>query len=426
MDYLAIADKKIKMNSLKVYEPIASVPEFVASSVRSHMDIWDTTVADYTDLDLQLSKFDVSEPDADGFIDKIISHLNNNYGESIGEEDIKEAFRKVFRCEPGVLFSNGYKEATRDFLKKARAFDPNITVEEIYQALRNVWIANSIQHLSDIPIISTDPVFAYSMLYPYTDNLLDDAAIDHLQKQQFNRRFRKRLDGQMTEPENTLEATIFRLVSLIEQRYPRKDFPGVYQSLLAIHSGQEKSILLNGKGCSSLNDITRISFEKGGTSVLADGYLVSGNLNYEEAEFMMGYGIFLQLLDDLQDVQDDLKEHQNTIFTYFHKHGRVLDKPTVQMMDFILKIIAFGEIIFPEKKDFLKIIQNCSIVLANRSIQKNKALFSKGFLGSMEKKTGFSGTFYSKQENRFKSMDKAFIETQLNRFLHNDIFSDIK
>jgi hypothetical protein len=53
------------------------------------------------------------------------------------------------------------------------------------------------------------------------------------------------------------------------------------------------------KSKGTVDKILPISFFKGGTSVLADAFLVKGNLNIKEMHFAFAYGSFLQLLDDL-------------------------------------------------------------------------------------------------------------------------------
>ena len=39
--------------------------------------------------------------------------------------------------------------------------------------MRNVWIGNNLQMLLGVPVCLTQGLFAYSMLYPVTDNVLD-------------------------------------------------------------------------------------------------------------------------------------------------------------------------------------------------------------------------------------------------------------
>ena len=84
----------------------------------------------------------------------------------------------------------------------------------------------------------------------------------------------------VVEPHNPHEAAVFRLIEKIENEYPRKDFPEIYASLLAIHAGQAKSLRQQGGLCIlSPQALLQISVEKGGSSVLADSWLVAGRLN---------------------------------------------------------------------------------------------------------------------------------------------------
>ena len=91
----------------------------------------------------------------------------------------------------------------------------------------------------------------------------------------------------------------------------------VYASLLAIHHAQEQSIRLLRRGLARPAgvDVVRLSFDKGGTSVLADGYLAAGSLSGEQARFVFNWGVLLQLADDLQDVRQDCQDGMLTVFT---------------------------------------------------------------------------------------------------------------
>src|SRR5690554_6629817 len=90
----------------------------------------------------------------------------------------------------------------------------------------------------------TPSVFAYSMIYPYSDNLLDDPNISGAEKQEFSRRFNRRLHGEKVESESETESQLFRLVGMIEDQFPRNEFPKVYESLYAIQQGQTHSLNL--------------------------------------------------------------------------------------------------------------------------------------------------------------------------------------
>lgn len=216
----------------------------------------------------------------------------------------------------GLIMNEAFLSVSREFCIKSKEFDPHLQPGEIYQALRNIWIMNGLQLLFEKPAELTPSMFAYSLLYPYSDNLLDDPVMTAQDKMRFSDWFGRRLRGVTAEPSNGREEKISRLVGMIEQQYDRGNFPEVYQSLLAIFEAQTGSIRLQSNGDNlSANDILTLSFSKGGTSVLADGYLVAGRLTPEQQRFLFGYGIWLQLADDLQDLQEDLDGKVTTIFT---------------------------------------------------------------------------------------------------------------
>ena len=222
--------------------------------------------------------------------------------------------------------------ALRAFPALARDFDPTLAPAEIYQAARNVVTMHCLQRLLGIPVRPTASTLAYSLLYPYTDNFLDDERVSEADKIAFGRRLADRLAGVPVVPVGSREARIFSLVGLIEQEHDRTARPDVFGALLAIHHAQQESLNLLRTGDElSAADILRISVEKGGHSVLADGYLVNGTLTREQAECIYGLGVFLQLRDDLEDVFDDRAHHQRTV--YSAAIGRqTLDEPTARTL----------------------------------------------------------------------------------------------
>lgn len=216
----------------------------------------------------------------------------------------------------GLIMNDSFLSVSRQFYMQSTEFDPLLQPAEIYQALRNVWIMNGLQLLFDMPAELTPSMFAYSLLYPYSDNLLDDPSLSAQHKLRFSDWFGRRLKGTFAEPSGYREEKISRLVSMIEQQYDREIYPEVYQSLLAIFEAQTGSIRLQSNSNHlSAGEIISLSFDKGGTSVLADGYLVAGRLTPEQQRFLFGFGIWLQLADDLQDLQEDLAGKVSTIFT---------------------------------------------------------------------------------------------------------------
>jgi len=97
-------------------------------------------------------------------------------------------------------------------------------------------------------------------------------------------------------------------------------YPQVFERLLAIHRAQGKSLQqLRRNPTPQQIDVLGISFEKGGASVLADGYLVAGSLTAAQRECIFGFGVLTQLMDDLEDLPHNLA---NRFLTIFSQAGR--------------------------------------------------------------------------------------------------------
>ena len=84
-------------------------------------------------------------------------------------------------------------QVSKTFIREARKFDPSLSLSDIGQAMRNVWICAVLQMLFCKEVHDSKAVFGYSMLYPYTDNLLDDETLTQADKQRFNQHFYTRL-----------------------------------------------------------------------------------------------------------------------------------------------------------------------------------------------------------------------------------------
>jgi len=276
---------------------------------------------------------------------------------------LKSLLQNVFDFEQNhlnLILSDEFKDVSKDFFYKARAFAPELRPENIYQGMRNVWIMNGIQLMLNLPVQITPSVFAYSMIYPYSDNFLDDPEISGAEKAIFSRRFNRRLHGEKVMPASFTETQLYKLVAMFEEEFPRESFPKVFESLYAIQKGQTDSLQLDvNKG---LDDaaILRICFEKGGASVLADGYLVAGELSRQQEQALFGYGVYLQLLDDIQDVNEDVQAFTRTLFSCL---------PKQDFGNLVNQTIHFGRATLAELSCFAGAQNEGFIELMNRSIE---------------------------------------------------------
>jgi hypothetical protein len=247
------------------------------------------------------------------------------------------------------------------------------------------------------------------MLYPYTDNYLDDASISKLTKLTFNEHFRLRLMGEQIAPENDHERIIFKLVGMIEQQYARFSFPGVYESLLDIHTGQTKSLrLVRPNAAPGEVDVLGISIEKGGASVMADGYLVSGTLGPAQRLFSFGHGVFAQLLDDLEDVEQDHADGRLTI--YSQAAGRwPLDALTNRTFHFgrkVLERLDCFELAEPVKD----LIRRGATSILIDTASRVERFYTPAYLQELEAHSPFRFSFLNKQRKDFARRNGSVVK----------------
>jgi hypothetical protein len=280
-----------------------------------------------------------------------------------------------------ISFSN----AGDEFVSRTRAFDENLQFDSVFQALRNLWIVNSMQVTFGLPICVSPSGFAYSLLYTYTDNFLDSEVIPRYEKEAFSNIFARRLAGFDVPEVSPMLAKVSPLVKLIETEYPHDLFPEVYLSLLAIHRAQQESVQQQvGDQHIVGPDILTISVEKGGTSVVADAYLAKGRLTLAETEFAFSYGVFLQFVDDLQDVKEDLIEGSETLFTHAVTAG-TLDATTNRLLRYLRQVLFSASLLNGPQADGLpELIYQGGTGIILESIALNPEMFSEGFAKTAE------------------------------------------
>ena len=291
--------------------------------------------------------------------------------------------------------------AGKQLARWARRFDPAMTKTDIVQACRNAWTACGLQPILGRRTELTPSILAYSLMYPYTDNYIDRADIPAEAKAQFSARFRERLRGEMPPPLNEREAALWTLVGMVENEYPRDAYPQVFESLLAIHAAQERSIaqLKNG-GRASDAEVLEISCEKGGTSVLADAFLAAGRLSDAEARFAFNWGVLLQLGDDLQDLRDDLLRESATLFTRAVRRREPLDPLVSQLLAFSDRVAA-GMDELPHATPMLRTLLRTSWrSLIVEAVADARECFTRRFLRELEHTSPFRLKFLRRSHQR--------------------------
>ena len=297
-----------------------------------------------------------------------------------------------------LMFGAGYRGATGGFVREARRFAGGIRPGPLFQALRNVWVANSIQVLLDLPVRLTPSIFAYSLLYPYTDNFLDSPTRSPCAKSAMIDWLTHRLAHQYAPPHSALERAVAALLDGVDKDYPPARFPEVHESLRAIHRAQVRS-LAQQRSDRFLTDaeLLELSLEKGGASVLADGYLAAGKLEKTEARFLFGYGALLQLLDDLQDCRQDRAVGHETLFSRAMGAGP-LDEWTNRLHHFAGRVMDFCRQSCRGRSEALPaLIEKSCAVSTQLAVAGNQSCFSRVYLAQFEASSPFSYSFLETQ-----------------------------
>jgi hypothetical protein len=302
------------------------------------------------------------------------------------------------------LLTSGFLPVGMSLARWARRFDPGLSMAGIIQATRNAWTACGLQPLLGVPLALTPSILGYSLMYPYSDNFLDDEDISGDAKLRFSRRFRRQLLGEKLPAEDHRERSVSALIALVETQYPQALYPNVFECLLAIHRAQEQSVAQI-HTCHSYSDIEclRVSCAKGGSSVLADACLAYGSLTTQESRFAFEWGVLLQLGDDLQDVREDMRRRSMTLFSRAAAEGRPLDGLTIQLLKFSEQVgrrmaeLPGGTAVFKE----LLTMSWTSLIIG--AVADSREHFSAGFLRQAEQLSPFRFDFLQKRKRRLAS-----------------------
>lgn len=299
-----------------------------------------------------------------------------------------------------LLPSQAFSDASEEFVRMARAFDPKLSAEDLYQAGRNAWTAHGLQWLLGMSVELTPSILAYSLLYPYTDNYLDDPVIARATKVAFNERLRQRLAGDPLTAVNAQEQIIFDLVAMIEKQYSRSDHSEVFESLLAIHHAQSLSLsLLRRAAAPEQVDVLGLSFYKGGTSVLADGYLISDALNQAQRQYTYAHGIFAQLLDDMEDVEQDRLADRLTVYSQSAGH-QPLDRLANRTFHFGRQVLLRMDC-FDAGESVRELIRHGANLLLIDAIGRTDRYYTPSYLRELEAHSPFRFSFLREQRNDF-------------------------
>lgn len=295
-----------------------------------------------------------------------------------------------------VLFHEFEKE-TKHFIDRVRGFDTDLNAGQIWQAMRNYFIYAMIVEMQGERQNAADPILAYSLLYPYTDNYIDDKTTTKKEKERYNRMIARKLKGEPVLAQSALEEKTCRLLDMIGDAYEGEAKKKVIGTLLQLLEAQNYSIRQQKAGISE-DEILGISIWKGSTSVLADYLFATQDWREKEEGFYLRFGFLLQLVDDLQDMEEDKKEGSHTLMIKAAEQKR-LEGQVNRLLWFIWDTVRAFEPRNPGLKGF--VLKNC-VEITLLSVAMSAQHFLKEYIKALEPYLPLSVEFIKKMKKQQK------------------------
>jgi len=276
---------------------------------------------------------------------------------------------------------DNFEDEVFEFLRHVRKFAPELTFADIGQATRNYIVYAMFKTIHSVNSGFSMAGFGYSMLYPFTDNYIDNKKCTDQDKQFYNQLIRDKIKGLEVHPTISHHKKTCELLQAIESVYPRDKDDSIFHLLLMMLDAQEKSIGQQNKAFPlTIEERLDISIYKGGISVLIDRFFVDKEITETDLIFYLGFGFFLQLADDLQDIKEDSQLGYSTIFTIDLNYGQE-EKFVNKLLNFLHTIMNNYHV---ENDNFKDFVFSASILLILTSSIGSKDFFSQEYLDRLD------------------------------------------
>lgn len=339
----------------------------------------------------------------------------------------KDTYRLIYQVlnEEPILHIQHYLPEARleclvtemkTFMKKVRMDAPELSKEDMGQAARNYIVYLMFKEIHHDTAYFSEACYGYSMLYPFTDNYIDNISCSKEEKCRYNSFIRDYLKGSAPVPASAYDEKTMYFLSLAGKAKSIESSCPASELLLMMLEAQEES--LQQQSMDTSLDYERrlgISLFKGGISVLIDRFYVEKELTKEDMIFYLGFGFFLQLADDLQDIKEDSNNGHQTLFT-LNLSAKAEEKLVNKLFFFITALCSA----FPAgNKVFLDFVLTNCYQLILMGVQKSREYFSEAYITQLAEYYPVSFTYFASPDNLFsgikgdeKRLDKI-IETLL-------------
>lgn len=282
----------------------------------------------------------------------------------------------------------------RYFIKKVNIDTPEMSFEDMGQAIRNYMVYLMFKELHRDTSDFSLPCYGYSMLYPFTDNYIDSQIHTTEEKARYNTLIKNFLKGKTAVPVSEHDKKTLYFLSAAKDglngNLKENTSSPVTELLLMMLEAQEES-LSQQRTDITLNYEKRlaISLYKGGMSVFIDRYYVKKEITKEDMIFYLGFGFFLQLADDLQDIKEDSEKGNQTLFT-INTSPEAVEKTVNKLLFFITDLCnSFHK----ADKTFLEfVLLNCYQLIL-MGVKRSREYFSKEYIRDIEQCSPVSFSF---------------------------------
>lgn len=313
-------------------------------------------------------------------------------------KDMEDLFHTLLLTEPVLGIRHVLPAHTLDafmdkmklFLRQVRSFAPDMKPEDMGQAIRNYMVYAIFREQNGLSQECPSSIFGYSMLYPFTDNFLDDPARTEEEKKHYNLLIHHKINGQPVTPLSLHEERTSMLLDAIARVYPGPQAHAAYGKDASVDIRQGLLLMLEAQEVSqkqtdvslplSHRNILDISIYKGGLSVLIDRYLINYKMTDEDILFYFGFGFLLQLCDDLQDIAQDQENGSRTLLTCCNNRKET-EAMVNQLFHYTNQLFRFSPDTRPVFREFL--LQNCYRLILS-SAAGSAVFFHTDYLNVLE------------------------------------------
>ena len=288
------------------------------------------------------------------------------------------------------------------FLRGTKEFDPELSVAQIWQALRNYYIYGMIVAMVGENQLFHDKIMSYSLLYPYTDNYIDNPDISEQKKKDLNRMIFKILHGEEAAiADNLQEKTKQCLLSCLDYNNKSKAGEAADLLLLMLDAQIESTGFMGTLSESDKNDrdeVLKMLAYKGGMSVLIDYFYSVPDMKENSIIFFLQFGLILQLADDIQDIKEDRESNMKTLYSLVDSVEQ-REQNLFRLMRFTLEVFTRYDAENEQIRKYM--LRNC-MILFEFAILRSEEFFSAKLLSELEPYFPFHRDYAKKLEKEFR------------------------